>query len=83
MKKITSRMVHGEARHEDAALLKSVADQIPGRTICAFGEACSWPTQSFVNKFREEFAARTGKPAPAPTPPEFVPEELIGGGKQS
>ena len=55
MKKITSRMVHGEAREADAALLKGVADQIPGRTICAFGEACSWPTQSFLAKFGDEF----------------------------
>ena len=55
MKRITGRMVHGTARAEDAALLKSVADQIPGRTICAFGEACSWPTQSFIAKFGDEF----------------------------
>ena len=55
MKKISSRMVHGEARPEDGQLLKSVADQIPGRTICAFGEACSWPTQSFIAKFKDEF----------------------------
>src|SRR5471032_2579060 len=58
MKKITARMVHGEARPEDGALLKSVADQIAGRTICAFGEACAWPTQSFIAKFGDEFAAR-------------------------
>jgi NADH-quinone oxidoreductase subunit F len=57
MKKITTRMVHGEARTEDGALLKSVADQIAGRTICAFGEACSWPTQSFIQKFGDEFKA--------------------------
>jgi|UniRef100_UPI004049679A NADH-quinone oxidoreductase subunit F len=67
MKKISSRMVHGEARKEDGALLKSVADQIPGRTICAFGEACSWPTQSFLAKFGEEFTAypeaKKSKPA--------------------
>ena len=56
MKKITARMVHGEARAEDGALLKGVADQIAGRTICAFGEACSWPTQSFVAKFGDEFS---------------------------
>jgi NADH-quinone oxidoreductase subunit F len=70
MKKITSRMVHGHARAEDAALLKSVADQIPGRTICAFGEACSWPTQSFLAKFGDEFrqypeTKKTAKPAAA------------------
>jgi NADH-quinone oxidoreductase subunit F len=57
MKKITNRMVHDKARSEDGALLKSVADQIAGRTICAFGEACSWPTQSFVAKFGDEFKA--------------------------
>ena len=57
MKKISTRMVHGEARPEDGELIKSVADQIAGRTICAFGEACSWPTQSFVQKFGDEFKA--------------------------
>ena len=37
---------------------KKVGDNIAGKTICAFGEACSWPTQSFVQKFREEFPKR-------------------------
>ena len=55
MKKITTRMCGGEARKEDADLLLSVANQIEGRTICAFGEAASWPTQSFIAKFRDEF----------------------------
>ncbi|MEZ5404796.1 MAG: NADH-quinone oxidoreductase subunit NuoF [Verrucomicrobiia bacterium] len=55
MKKITTRMTHGGARKEDLGLLKNVADNIAGRTICAFGEACSWPTQSFIAKFPEEF----------------------------
>ncbi|MFI5336070.1 MAG: NADH-quinone oxidoreductase subunit NuoF [Opitutales bacterium] len=55
MKKISSRMVHGEARAQDGELLKSVADQIAGRTICAMGEACAWPTQSFVLKFGDDF----------------------------
>ncbi len=68
MKKITNRMVHATARPEDGALLKSVADQIAGRTICAFGEACSWPTQSFIAKFGDDFKAypetkKTEKPS--------------------
>ena len=71
MKKITARMVHGEARPEDGALLKSVADQIAGRTICPFGEACAWPTQSFVQKFGDEFKgyaeARKQNRPPAPS----------------
>ena len=42
-----------------ADYLVKIADNIPGgRTICAFGEACSWPVQSFVAKFKDEFVAR-------------------------
>jgi NADH-quinone oxidoreductase subunit F len=68
MKKLTTRMVHGPARAEDAALLKDVADQIPGRTICAFGEACAWPTQSFLAKFGDEFKNHhETKQVPKPT----------------
>jgi NADH-quinone oxidoreductase subunit F len=55
MKKVTTRMVNGGAREADADLLASIGDQIAGRTICAHGEACAWPTQSFVAKFRDKF----------------------------
>ena len=57
MKKITDRLIEGEGLAGDVGLLKNVADNIAGRTICAFGEACAWPVQSFVAKFPEEFAA--------------------------
>ena len=77
MKKITDRMIAGGGVERDPQVLKTVADNIAGRTICAFGEACAWPTQSFVEKFRDEFAAHANKPLPPPTPPEFVPEVLI------
>src|SRR6202051_4974983 len=63
MKKITERMLHGGGVEQDTDTLKSVADNIAGRTICAFGEACAWPTQSFVAKFREEFVATAGRKA--------------------
>ncbi len=72
MKRITARMVHGDARPGDGALLKSVADQIAGRTICAFGEGCAWPTQSFVAKFGEEFKSYS-KETRGPRP-DGVPE---------
>lgn len=58
MRKVTQRMVDGEAREEDAQLLKNIADQIAGRTICAFGEAASWPVQSFIAKFNDEFVEK-------------------------
>jgi NADH-quinone oxidoreductase subunit F len=83
MKKITDRMLLGGGVMQDPGTLKTVADNIAGRTICAFGEACAWPTQSFVEKFPEDFAARARKSAPPPLPPEYTPEELIAKGKIS
>jgi len=77
MQKITDRMLRGGGVVEDPKTLKTVGDNIAGRTICAFGEACAWPTQSFVEKFSEEFAARAKKPMPPPLPPEYTPKELV------
>jgi NADH-quinone oxidoreductase subunit F len=77
MQKITDRMLHGGGVVEDPKTLKTIGDNIAGRTICAFGEACAWPTQSFVEKFPEEFAAHAQKPIPPPLPPEYISEELI------
>jgi NADH-quinone oxidoreductase subunit F len=59
MAKALHRLTHGQGRRIDADYLLKIADNIPGgRTICAFGEACSWPVQSFVAKFKEEFVAK-------------------------
>jgi NADH-quinone oxidoreductase subunit F len=59
MSKALHRLTHGEGRATDADYLVKIADNIPGgRTICAFGEACSWPVQSFVAKFKDEFVAK-------------------------
>jgi NADH-quinone oxidoreductase subunit F len=59
MSKALHRLTHGEGRAQDADYLVKIADNIPGgRTICAFGEACAWPVQSFVAKFRDEFVAK-------------------------
>ena len=77
MQKITDRMLLGGGVVQDPDTLKTVADNIAGRTICAFGEACAWPTQSFVEKFRDEFTARSQKPIPPPMPPEYTSGELI------
>jgi NADH-quinone oxidoreductase subunit F len=59
MAKALHRLTHGDGRKGDADYLVKIADNIPGgRTICAFGEACSWPVQSFVAKFKDEFIAK-------------------------
>jgi len=54
MKKISDRIVGGNASPDDVDTLETVANQIEGKTICAFGEAAAWPTQSFIKKFRDE-----------------------------
>jgi len=77
MKKITDRIIAGGGTERDPDVLKGVADNIAGKTICAFGEACSWPTQSFIAKFREEFVAKSSKPQPPPMPPEYNSDELV------
>ncbi len=61
MQKITTRLLDGGGAEGDPDTLTTVADHIAGRTICAFGEACAWPTQSFVAKFRDEFVAYASK----------------------
>lgn len=58
MSKALHRMTHGEGRKQDADYLLGIAQNIQGRTICAFGEACSWPVLSFVKKFKDEFEAK-------------------------
>jgi NADH-quinone oxidoreductase subunit F len=58
MSKTLNRLTSGGGRAQDADYLGKIADNIPGgRTVCAFGEACSWPVQSFLAKFGDEFVA--------------------------
>ena len=55
MYRVLERIENGAGRPEDLELLESAAEQIAGRTICAFGEAAAWPVQSFLKHFRSEF----------------------------
>src|SRR5438105_15901943 len=54
MQKITDRMLRGGVVTEDTRTLKTIGDKIAGRTIYAFGEACAWQTQRFVEKLPDE-----------------------------
>jgi len=59
MKKISDRIVAGKANPDDIDTLEEVAYQIDGRTVCAFGEASSWPVEAIIAKFRDELTADT------------------------
>lgn len=53
--RVLKRIVDGEGRMEDLALLADVSTNISGRTICALGDAAATPVLSFIKHFRPEF----------------------------
>ena len=55
MHRVLERIVAGKATMEDLHQLKTIAGQIEGHTICAFGEAAAWPIQGFLRQFWDEF----------------------------
>ncbi|MFK7909431.1 MAG: NADH-quinone oxidoreductase subunit NuoF [Akkermansiaceae bacterium] len=61
MRKISDRIVDGKATPEDIQTLEDVAYQIDGRTVCAFGEAASWPVEAMIAKFRDELTEETSE----------------------
>jgi NADH-quinone oxidoreductase subunit F len=55
MHRVIRRILDGQGRAEDLAMLDDVSRKIEGHTICAFGDAAAWPVQSFIKHFRHEF----------------------------
>ncbi len=55
IEKIFSRINSGHGSPDDLQLIQNLCSQISGHTICAFGDALSWPAQAFVKKFPDEF----------------------------
>jgi NADH-quinone oxidoreductase subunit F len=53
--KVFKRIASGEGRPEDAQLLLDLCDNIEGKSFCPLGDAASWPIQSAVKKFPEDF----------------------------
>ncbi|MCL1824833.1 MAG: NADH-quinone oxidoreductase subunit NuoF [Betaproteobacteria bacterium] len=53
--RVVHRIEVGIGRPEDLDLLRSVAGNISGRTVCALGDAAAGPVQSFVKHFADEF----------------------------
>lgn len=58
MARLLHRMLQGNATMDDIDKLDSVAANIMGRTICAFGDAAAMPIRSFIKHFRDEFVSR-------------------------
>ncbi len=67
--KLLQRVERGEGQMKDIDLLYGVANNIVGKTLCAFGDAAATPVLTTINLFRDEFEAhvREGRctlPAP-------------------
>ncbi|MBX3468242.1 MAG: NADH-quinone oxidoreductase subunit NuoF [Planctomycetes bacterium] len=57
MERIVARIEQGMGTMEDLATIDAIADQACGKTICVFAEAFSWPAQSYIKQFKDEFVA--------------------------
>ena len=59
MEKVLDRLCDGDGGHDDIELLRSVANQIRGKTLCALGEFAINPVLSTIEHFPEEYSAKT------------------------
>jgi NADH-quinone oxidoreductase subunit F len=64
--RLLHRMTQGQATEKDITLLQSVANQINGKTLCAFGDAAATPVLTTLKWFKPEFEAYVKGNPPAP-----------------
>jgi NADH-quinone oxidoreductase subunit F len=64
--RLLNRLLKGEGSDKDIDLLKSVSDNIMGKTLCAFGDAAATPVLTTLKWFRPEYEAYVNGTAPAP-----------------
>jgi NADH-quinone oxidoreductase subunit F len=53
--RVVQRIENGKGRPEDMELLADVATKIPGRTICALGDAAAMPVSGMLKHYSDEF----------------------------
>jgi NADH-quinone oxidoreductase subunit F len=66
--RLLHRMIGGQSTEKDIALLESVANNINGKSLCAFGDAAATPVLTTLKWFRPEFEAYVKGKQPAPAP---------------
>ena len=55
--RLLNRLLHGEGSPKDLDLLQSVAANINGKTLCAFGDAAATPVLTTLKWFKNEYDA--------------------------
>ncbi len=54
---ILKRIEQGKGRSGELEILLDLCASMKGRTICPLSDACAMPVESYVQKYRDEFAA--------------------------
>jgi NADH-quinone oxidoreductase subunit F len=74
---LLDRIERGEGTMRDIDLLLSVADNIAGNTLCAFGDAAATPVLTTIKQFRHEYEAhvREGR---CTCPADWRAQEPVG-----
>ena len=74
--RMLDRLLRGEGSAKDITLLKSVATNINGKTLCAFGDAAATPVLTTLKFFASEYEAyASGKVA---TPADYRSRQPVG-----
>jgi NADH-quinone oxidoreductase subunit F len=53
---LIQNIIEGQAKLSDLKRVRDLASSMEGRTVCVFAEAISWPVNSFIHHFYDEFA---------------------------
>jgi NADH-quinone oxidoreductase subunit F len=64
--RLLQRLITGEGSAKDIRLLQSVANNIAGKTLCAFGDAAATPVITTLELFANEYEAYANGKAPQP-----------------
>jgi NADH-quinone oxidoreductase subunit F len=64
--RLLNRLLAGEGSAKDIRLLHSVANNINGKTLCAFGDAAATPVLTTLKLFPQEYDAYVSGKAPEP-----------------
>ena len=62
--RLLHRLMKGEGSARDVALLESVATNINGKTLCAFGDAAATPVLTTLKWFKPEYDAYAKQQVP-------------------
>ena len=74
---ILRRIERGEGQMQDLDLLSSIADNIGGKTLCAFGDAAVTPVLTTLKHFRHEYEAHI-KEGRCTLPAEWRARQAVG-----